>query len=72
MIEGSVWKFGRNIDTDVIIAGRYCNLTDPVELSKHVFEDLDSTFVGRFRPGDVIVADANLLSASDDRQRIVT
>ncbi|KUO76060.1 MAG: 3-isopropylmalate dehydratase [Desulfosporosinus sp. BRH_c37] len=59
MIEGSVWKFGRDIDTDVIIAGRYCNLTDPVELCKHVFEDLDSTFAGRFRPGDVLVADAN-------------
>ena len=59
MIEGSVWKFGRDIDTDVIIAGRYCNLTDPVELAKHVFEDYDPTFAGRFRPGDVIVADAN-------------
>ena len=59
MIEGNVWKFGRDIDTDVIIAGRYCNLTDPVELAKHVFEDLDPTIAGRFRPGDVIVADAN-------------
>ncbi len=59
MIEGSVWKFGRDIDTDVIIAGRYCNIPDPKDLVKHVFEDLDPTFAGRFRPGDVIVADAN-------------
>ncbi len=59
MIKGSVWKFGRDIDTDVIIAGRYCNISDPDELAKHVFEDLDPTFVGRFVQGDVIVADAN-------------
>ncbi|GAB6154726.1 3-isopropylmalate dehydratase small subunit [Desulfosporosinus burensis] len=59
MIEGNVWKFGRDIDTDVIIPGRYCNLTDPVELVKHVMEDLDPTFAVRFRSGDVLVADAN-------------
>ncbi len=59
MIQGSVWKFGRDIDTDVIIAGRYCNISDPQELAKHTFEDLDPTFVQRFRPGDIIVADSN-------------
>ncbi len=59
MIEGKAWKFGRDIDTDVIIAGRYCNISDPKELAKHAFEDLDPTFVQRFRPGDVLVADSN-------------
>ncbi|CAA7601132.1 3-isopropylmalate dehydratase [Acididesulfobacillus acetoxydans] len=59
MIEGNVWKFGRDIDTDLIIAGRYCNISDPDELAKHVFEDFDPTFAGRFVPGDVIVAGAN-------------
>lgn len=59
MIEGAVWKFGRDIDTDVIIAGRYCNIPDPKELAKYVFEDLDPTFASRFVPDDVIVADSN-------------
>ncbi len=59
MIKGAVWKFGRDINTDVIIAGRYCNISQPEELAKYVFEDLDPTFAGRFKPGDVIVAGAN-------------
>jgi len=59
MIEGKVWKLGRDIDTDLIIAGRYCNISDPAELAKYVLEDLDPNFVKTFRPGDVIVADNN-------------
>lgn len=59
MIKGDVWKLGRDIDTDLIIAGRYCNISDPEELAKYVFEDLDPNFVKTFKPGDVIIADSN-------------
>jgi 3-isopropylmalate/(R)-2-methylmalate dehydratase small subunit len=58
-ITGQVWKYGANIDTDLIIAGRYCNLIDPKELGKHAMEDLDETFAKQVKPGDLIVADAN-------------
>jgi 3-isopropylmalate dehydratase small subunit len=58
-ITGRAWKYGANIDTDVIIAGRYCNLTDPQELGKHCMEDLDPNFAKQVRAGDIIVAESN-------------
>lgn len=58
-IKGRVWKFGKNIDTDVIIAGRYCNTIDYDELAKHCMEDLDPNFTRKISPGDIIVADTN-------------
>jgi 3-isopropylmalate/(R)-2-methylmalate dehydratase small subunit len=58
-IEGKVWNFGKDIDTDLIIAARYLNTSDPKELAKHVMEDADPTFVGKMTPGDIIVADEN-------------
>jgi len=58
-ISGRAWKYGANIDTDQIIAGRYCNLIDPVELGKHALEDLDKNFAKQVQPGDIIVADSN-------------
>ena len=57
--EGSVFKFGDNIDTDVIIPARYLTTSDPAELAKHCLEDLDTSFVERVQPGDIIVADEN-------------
>ncbi len=59
MITGKVWKFGDNIDTDLIIAARYLNTSDPHELAKHVMEDADPDFIKKFNPGDVIVAGEN-------------
>lgn len=59
MLHGHAHKYGKNVDTDVIIPGRYCNLTDAAELGKHALEDLDKDFVGRVQPGDVIVAGTN-------------
>ncbi|MBA1437451.1 MAG: 3-isopropylmalate dehydratase small subunit [Epsilonproteobacteria bacterium] len=58
-INGKVWRFGKDIDTDLIIAARYLNTSDPKELAKHVMEDADPEFVNKMQPGDVIVADEN-------------
>ncbi len=57
--EGKAWVYGDNIDTDVIIPARYLMTTDPAELAKHCMEDIDSSFAGSVRPGDVIVAGNN-------------
>ncbi len=59
VITGKVWKFGDNIDTDLIIAARYLNTSDPHELAKHVMEDADPDFIKKFQPGDIIVAGEN-------------
>ena len=57
--EGRVFKFGSNVDTDVIIPARYLNVPDPAELAKHCMEDIDKEFVNKVREGDIIVADKN-------------
>ncbi|HBP37165.1 MAG TPA: 3-isopropylmalate dehydratase small subunit [Clostridiales bacterium] len=56
---GKAFKYGANVDTDVIIPARYLNTADPAELARHCLEDLDRTFIERVRPGDVIVAGSN-------------
>ena len=56
---GQAHRYGRDIDTDVIIPARYLNTSDPAELAAHCLEDLDAGFVGRVEPGDLIVADEN-------------
>ena len=58
-ISGKVWCFGDNIDTDLIIAARYLNTSDPKELAKHVMEDADPDFVKKVQAGDIIVAGEN-------------
>ena len=58
-IAGKVWNFGKDIDTDLIIAARYLNTSDPKELAKHVMEDADPDFVNKMSEGDVIVAGEN-------------
>jgi 3-isopropylmalate/(R)-2-methylmalate dehydratase small subunit len=59
VITAKVWKFGDNIDTDLIIAARYLNTSDPKELASHVMEDADPDFVKNLSRGDVIVAGEN-------------
>lgn len=58
-IKGKAWKFGSNIDTDVIIPARYLNTSDPSELAKHCMEDIDKDFVKNIEKGDIIVAGKN-------------
>ncbi|HDH87495.1 MAG TPA: 3-isopropylmalate dehydratase small subunit [Desulfobacteraceae bacterium] len=56
---GRVWKFGQNIDTDVIIPARYLNVSDPDELARHCMEDENVRFVKDVKKGDIIVAETN-------------
>ena len=56
---GYVFKYGDNVDTDVIIPARYLNTSEPSELAKHCMEDIDTGFAGTVRAGDFIVADKN-------------
>ena len=56
---GSIIKYGDNVDTDVIIPARYLNTSDHAELASHCMEDLDTTFVDRVKPGDIITAGWN-------------
>jgi 3-isopropylmalate/(R)-2-methylmalate dehydratase small subunit len=58
-LQGKVWKFGDNIDTDLIIAARYLNTSEPSELAKYVMEDADPEFVTKMSQGDIIVAGEN-------------
>lgn len=58
-VEGKVFKYGDNVDTDVIIPARYLNTSDPQELAKYCMIDIDATFIDRVEPGDIIVADRN-------------
>ncbi|MCI9200613.1 MAG: 3-isopropylmalate dehydratase small subunit [Lachnospiraceae bacterium] len=57
--KGIVFKYGDNVDTDVIIPARYLNTSDPAELAAHCMEDIDKEFVNQVKKGDIIVADKN-------------
>ncbi|MBC5713782.1 3-isopropylmalate dehydratase small subunit [Roseburia sp. BX1005] len=56
---GTVFKYGDNVDTDVIIPARYLNSSDPKELAGHCMEDIDKDFVKNVKPGDIMVATKN-------------
>ena len=56
---GSVFKYGDNVDTDVIIPARYLNITNYAELAEHCMEDIDKDFVKNVKKGDIMVANKN-------------
>jgi 3-isopropylmalate/(R)-2-methylmalate dehydratase small subunit len=56
---GKAWRFGDDVNTDEIIPARYLNTTDAEELARHCMEDADPEFVGKAKPGDLIVAGKN-------------
>jgi len=66
-ISGRVWKYGDNVDTDVIIPARYLTMTDTKELGQHCLEDLDPDFVQKVQPGDIILA-GNLFGCGSSRE----
>ena len=57
--KGTVFKYGDNVDTDVIIPARYLNSSDPAELAAHCMEDIDKEFIHKVSQGDIIVATKN-------------
>ncbi len=71
IVKGRVWKLGNNVDTDLIIPGRYLTLRDPLEKAKHALEAVIPGFAEKVREGDVIVAGRNFGSGSS-REDAVT
>lgn len=59
LVEGRVWKFGDDVDTDLIIPARYCNTSDGAQLAKHVFADARPEFASAAARGDIVVAGRN-------------
>ena len=57
--KGNVFKYGENVDTDVIIPARYLNSSEPSELAAHCMEDIDREFIHQVKKGDIIVAEKN-------------
>lgn len=62
--QGKVFKYGDNVDTDVIIPARYLNSSDPEELASHCMEDIDEEFVDKVNKGDIIIGGKNFGSGS--------
>ena len=58
-LTGKVWKYGDNVDTDAIVPARHLSLSAAEDLALHCMEDVDSTFVGKVQPGDIMVAGSN-------------
>jgi 3-isopropylmalate dehydratase small subunit len=59
VLKGRAWKYGDDVDTDVIIPARYLNTSDPVELARHCMEDIDKEYATKVSPGDFLVAGKN-------------
>ena len=59
ILKGKVFKYGADVNTDVIIPARYLYLSEPAELAEHCMEDIDEDFLKRVEPGDIIMATSN-------------
>ena len=57
--KGMVFKYGADVNTDVIIPARYLNVSESAELARHCMEDLDKEFINKVKSGDIIVASTN-------------
>ena len=72
MKKGRVWKYGDDINTDVIFPGKYTySLLEPEEMARHALEDLDPGFAQNVKPGDVIVAGSNFGCGSSREQAAI-
>jgi 3-isopropylmalate/(R)-2-methylmalate dehydratase small subunit len=70
-LQGRVWKYGDDVNTDVIFPGKYTyTLTDPRDQARHALEDLDPDFAGQVRPGDILVAGKNWGNGSSREQAV--
>jgi len=71
-LTGRVWKYGDDVNTDVIFPGKYTyTITDPQEMAQHALEDLDPTFAQGVQPGDIIVAGRNWGCGSSREQAAI-
>ena len=71
VITGRVWKYGDDVNTDVIFPGKYTySISDPAEMAEHALEDLDPTFIQNAQPGDIIVAGKNWGCGSSREQAV--
>jgi len=69
MIQGKVWRYGDDVNTDVIFPGRYTyTVTEPADVAAHALEDLDPSFAKGVKPGDVVVAGRNFGCGSSREQ----
>jgi 3-isopropylmalate/(R)-2-methylmalate dehydratase small subunit len=64
IFRGKVHLLGDSVDTDVMVPGRYLALSDPTQIARHLFEEVDPDFVKRVRPGDILVAGKNFGAGS--------
>jgi len=72
LIKGRVWKYGDNVNTDVIFPGKYTyTISDPVDMPQYALEDLDPDFANQVKPGDIIVAGKNWGCGSSREQAVV-
>ena len=58
-LKGKVFKYGADVNTDVVIPARYLNVSEPSELARHCMEDIDKDFIKKAKPGDIIMATTN-------------
>lgn len=71
-LTGRVWKYGDDVNTDVIFPGKYTySIKDRQEMARHALEDLDPEFVTHVRPGDIIVAGKNWGCGSSREQAVI-
>ena len=68
MVKGKVWKYGKDVNTDVILPGRYLDSYEPDYLASHAMEDLDKSFSKGVKPGDIVVAETNFGCGSSREQ----